>query len=187
MTANPTDFDTALDELRTALAGVDADAMDATCAALAKAGRVGVYGCGRERLQLEGFAMRMYHLGMAVGVVGDMTMPPLGPGDVFLACSGPGETTTVLTLMDVARKAGATVHLITAEVDGSAARRADAVLLLPAQTMARDQGPARTSVLPMGSVFEGALFVLFEVMVQRLKALRGETTETMRARHTNME
>ena len=39
----------------------------------------------------------------------------------------------------------------------------------------------------MGSVFEGALFVLFEVMVLKLKGLTGETPETMRARHTNME
>ena len=40
----------------------------------------GVFGCGREALQLNGFAMRLFHLGMPVSVVGDMTMPPLGAG-----------------------------------------------------------------------------------------------------------
>jgi len=53
--------------------------------------------------------------------------------------------------------------------------------------MADDQGPGKTSVLPMGSVFEGALFLLFEVMVLRLKAMLDVPAEAMRARHTNME
>jgi 6-phospho-3-hexuloisomerase len=39
----------------------------------------------------------------------------------------------------------------------------------------------------MGSLFEGALFLLFEVMVLKLKRLTHATTEAMRARHTNME
>jgi 6-phospho-3-hexuloisomerase len=39
----------------------------------------------------------------------------------------------------------------------------------------------------MGSVYEGALFVLFEVMVLKLRALKGATPEAMRARHTNLE
>jgi 6-phospho-3-hexuloisomerase len=39
----------------------------------------------------------------------------------------------------------------------------------------------------MGSVYEGALFVLFEIMVLKLKRELGESTQTMRARHTNME
>ncbi|RWK54475.1 MAG: SIS domain-containing protein [Mesorhizobium sp.] len=122
-----------------------------------------------------------------VSVVGDMTAPPLGAGDVFLVSSGPGETSTVLTLMQVAREAGATVLLLTAQGESSAARLADFTLLIPAQTMADDQGPEKTSVLPMGSVFEGALFVLFEVMVLKLKTITGMSSEAMRARHTNME
>jgi 6-phospho-3-hexuloisomerase len=39
----------------------------------------------------------------------------------------------------------------------------------------------------MGSVYEGALFLLFEVMVLRMKASLGVSPEAMRARHTNME
>ena len=39
----------------------------------------------------------------------------------------------------------------------------------------------------MGSVYEGAFFVLFEIMVLDLRARLGETAETMRARHTNLE
>ena len=180
-------FDAALGELSAVLARVDEARVDEACRILAGARRIGTHGLGREGLQMRGFAMRMFHLGMPVGVVGDMTMPALGPGDVFLVSSGPGETTTVLTLMRVARQAGATVVLLTAEPDGSAAGLADMTLLIPAQTMASDQGDAQTSVLPMGSAFEGAMFVLFEVMVLKLKAMLGASAEAMRERHTNME
>jgi 6-phospho-3-hexuloisomerase len=39
----------------------------------------------------------------------------------------------------------------------------------------------------MGSVFEGALFLLFEIMVLKLRDMLDVTPETMRARHTNLE
>ncbi|PWJ88844.1 3-hexulose-6-phosphate isomerase [Mesorhizobium loti] len=180
-------FETALDELGGVLARIDESRIDAACKMLASARLIVVYGCGREALQVKGFAMRLYHLGLPVAVVGDMTTPPLGQGDVFLVSSGPGETSTVLTLMQVAHDAGATNLLLTAQAESGAAQRADFTLLIPAQTMANDQGAQRTSVLPMGSVFEGALFLLFEAMVLKLKDLIGASPEAMRARHTNME
>ncbi|MHA6644903.1 6-phospho-3-hexuloisomerase [Mesorhizobium sp. A623] len=180
-------FRVALDELGGALARMDESQIDAACALLAGAGKIVVYGCGREALQIKGFAMRLYHLGLPVAVVGDITTPPLGKGDVFLVSSGPGETSTVLALMRVAKEAGATVLLVTAQPTSSAASLADFTLAIPAQTMADDQGAQKTSMLPMGSVFEGALFVLFEVMVLKLKVSRGEASQTMRARNTNME
>ena len=98
---------------------------------LAGAGRIAVYGCGREALQIKGFAMRLFHLGLPVSVVGDMTTPALGKGDVFLVTSGPGETSTVLALMKVAKKAGAQNLLLTAEPQASAAKLADFTLHHP--------------------------------------------------------
>ena len=62
----------------------------------------------------------------------------------------------------------------------------DDVLLIPAQTMADDRGE-RASILPMGSVFEGALFIFFEAMVLKLKERLGVSAEAMRANHTNLE
>jgi 6-phospho-3-hexuloisomerase len=180
-------FRTALDELGAVLAKVKEKNVDEACAMLARANRIAVFAGGREGLQIKGLAMRMFHLGMDVSVVGDMTTPPLGPGDVFFACSGPGETTTVVTLLKVARAAGAKNLVLTAQPQSSVAKLADFLLVMPAQTMADDQGEKKSSVLPMGSVFEGAMFVLFEVMVLKLKVLLGVDAEAMRARHTNME
>lgn len=181
------DFQVALRELGDVLGRVDQVQIDKACQALAQAQCIGVAGCGRELLQMKGFAMRLFHMGLPVSVVGDVTMPPLGKGDVFLVAAGPGELATMTALMNIARNAGAHNLLVTAEPESSAGRLADSMIVIPAQTLASDQGEAKTSVLPMGSVFEGALFVLFEVMVLRLKEHIRVPLEDMRARHTNME
>ena len=180
-------FDMALAELGAALRGIDPRAVEAACAEIATAGVVVLYGCGREGLQLRGLAMRLHHLGRPVAMQGDMAAPPVGPGDLFLCSAGPGELATVTALMRVAKAAGARVLFLTAEPATPAAALADLVLAIPAQTMARDLATGASAVLPMGSLYEGALFVLFEVMVNRLRAMLGVTPEQMRANHTNLE
>jgi 6-phospho-3-hexuloisomerase len=61
----------------------------------------------------------------------------------------------------------------------------DQILTIPAQTMANDQTAA--TLLPMGSIFEGALFLVSEILVLTLRDRLQETAATMRARHTNLE
>jgi 6-phospho-3-hexuloisomerase len=177
----------ALDEIAAVTDRLDAAAVESACAMIAAARTVAVAGCGREALQIRGFAMRLHHLGVRVGVAGETTAPRLGPGDLLVATAGPGELATVTALMGVARGAGARVLLLTAVPETPAAALADAVLAVPAQTMASDRAAGASAVLPMGSAYEGALFVLFEVMVLKLRDRLGVTPEAMRARHTNLE
>ena len=175
----------ALTELAAVAERMDEAALEAACARILGAGRVMLYGCGREGLMMRALAMRLYHLGIAVSMQGDLAAPPLGPGDLFFAACGPGDLATVTALAGVAKAAGAGVMMVTAEGAGTSLALADQVLLIPAQTMARDLGGE--SVIPMGSLFEGALFLVFEIMVLRLREMKGATAEDMRARHTNME
>jgi 6-phospho-3-hexuloisomerase len=181
------DFQAALAELGAAAGGIDAGEVDTALSHIANAKRIVLYGCGREGLQVRGFAMRLYHLGLDVAMQGDMSAPPVGHGDLLIVSAGPGELSTVTALMRIAREAGAEVLFFTAEPGTPSARLATAVLTVPAQTMARDRGPAATSILPMGSVYEGALFLLFEIMVLRLGDRLRVSPEDMRARHTNLE
>ena len=172
-------------ELAETVAAVDDSALEATVRAIAGADRVMLYGCGREGLMMRALAMRLHHLGLTVCMQGDMNAFPLGPGDLFLCAAGPGELSTASALCGVARDAGASVTVITAEPDGATSALADELLVIPAQTMANDVGS--DAVLPMGSLFEGAMFLVFEVLVLRLRETLGESAESMRARHTNME
>jgi 6-phospho-3-hexuloisomerase len=154
--------------------------------AILKARRIALYGAGREGLAIKGFAMRLFHLGLDAHVVADMTTPPLGPGDLLIVTSGQGQLPTAEALMDIAMTAGARTALVTAEPAGRAARLADVLAVIPAQTMAGDRGP-NVSILPMGSLFEFAETIFFELVIIRLRARLGETADTMRARHTNLE
>lgn len=176
---------TALRELEAVALAMDEKSIERTCQTLALARKIVAYGCGREGLMLRALVMRLHHLGLEVAMQGDMAAPPLGPGDLFLCAAGPGELASVTALMQVAQGAGASVLMITAEPDHPSPKRADHLLVIPAQTMARDlEG---TSTLPMGSLFEGAMFLVSEVIVLRLTTLLNQTPQSMRARHTNME
>ena len=176
----------ASDELSAGCAAVSEAELSALVEAIASARRIVAFGCGREGLMMRALAMRLYHLGCDVHMQGDMSCPPLGAGDLLLISSGPGRLSTVAPLIGQARAGGARVACITAEPQGPDPLAADLGLVIPVQTMARDQS-APTSVLPMGSVFEGAMFLIFELLVLALRPRLGESLETMRARHTNLE
>jgi 6-phospho-3-hexuloisomerase len=183
-------YDGALNELSAVFARIDDAAVARAIDLIANARRIALYGVGREGLQIKGFAMRLYHLGLQAAVVGDMSCPHLGAGDLLIVSAGPGQFSTVDALIEVARRDGAQTLVVTAQPQGQSARRADAVLHLPAQTMADDQAnstAAKVSVLPMGSLYEGAQFILFEVMVLRLRERLQVDPQAMRARHTNLE
>ncbi|WP_319530191.1 SIS domain-containing protein [uncultured Cohaesibacter sp.] len=179
-------YKNALSDLERVFDKLNDDGVDAAVETIAKADRIALYGVGREGLQIKGFCMRLFHLGLKAAMVGDMTTPPIGKGDLLVVSAGPGSFSTVEALMGVAREAGAQTLLITAQPEGVCGQAADVVLHLPAQTMHSDQGPD-ISVLPMGSVYEGAQFVLFEVMILKLRDRLGITPEAMRANHTNLE
>jgi len=158
--------------------------------AIAAAKRIVLYGVGREGLMMRALAMRLYHLGLDAHVVGDMSAPPVGPGDLLLVSAGPGDFSTVAALVGVARGAGAHTASVTAQPGGAVPQAADTVFVIPAQTMADDtpgDGAGGTSVLPMGSLYEGAQFVAFEVLVLLLRGRLGLSPDAMRARHTNLE
>ena len=166
---------------------VDPAALDSLVQEIAAARRIVLHGVGREGLMMRGLAMRLAHLGLHLHMAGDMSAPPVGPGDLLLVSSGPGALSTVGALIGAARAAGARTACVTAQPDGPDPAACDRVLVIPAQTMADDRGAAASQVLPMGSLFEGAQFLTFELLVLALRDHLGETAETMRARHTNLE
>lgn len=174
-------------EIRDAVAAIAPSGMEELTGALASARRIACHGVGREGLMMRALAMRLYHLGLDAHVVGDMSCPPVGPGDLLLVSAGPGAFSTVEALIGVARAAGARVACVTAQPQGRAPQAADMILHIPAQTMADDSGAAATSVLPMGSLYEAAQYLAFELLVLALRDRLGLDPLAMRDRHTNLE
>ncbi len=179
------DIDGAIDEVAAAVHSVDAPTLDAVAADIAAAKVIATYAGGREGLVMKGLTMRLFHAGLDAHSVGEMTCPAVGEGDLLILSCGPGNISMVEALAGVATKAGARVLLFTAEPGQPPAPLADRVVVISAQTMASDGGSA--AVLPMGSGYEIALFVLVDLITNRVRALRQESAEVMRARHTNLE
>jgi 6-phospho-3-hexuloisomerase len=176
----------ALSEVDAVFASVSEDTADRMCSEILKARRIACYGVGREGLMMKALCMRLMHLGLGAHVVGDMTTPPVGKGDLLITSAGPGYFSTVMALVGVAREAGARTIVVTAQAEGPAPRSADVVIELPAQTMANDRGgPA--SLLPMGSLYEAAQLVFFDLISILLREKTGQSPDQMRARHTNLE
>ncbi len=175
----------AADEIRDAVLRVDPGDIGGMVDEIAAARRIVCHGVGREGLMMRALAMRLYHLGLDAHVVGDMSAPPVGRGDLLVVSAGPGSFSTVEALVGVARDAGARTACVTAQPGGTVPRACDRVLTIPAQTMADDHAPA--SILPMGSLFEGAQYLTFELLVLALRDRLGTAPEAMRARHTNLE
>jgi 6-phospho-3-hexuloisomerase len=176
----------ALSEVESVFSGVAADAAGRMCDEILKARRIACYGVGREGLMMKALCMRLMHLGLDAHVVGDMTTAPVGKGDLLVASAGPGFFSTVMALLGVARDAGARTMIVTAQPGGPAPRQADVVIHLPAQTMADDRGGS-AGLLPMGSLYEAAQLVFFDLISILLREKTGQSPDQMRARHTNLE
>ena len=176
----------ALGDVARVVERLDVDAFEAFAQAIARSKTIALHGLGREGLQMKGLAMRLFHLGLDAHVVGEMTMPPVGAGDLLVCSAGPGDFASIAALTRIAKDAGARTAIVTAQPASNLAKNADHVLHIPAQTMANDQG-VTTSVLPMGSLFELSQMLVFELLVLRLREITGETAASMRARHTNLE
>lgn len=176
----------AVAELSHVIEAIDVAEIERFVDAIAGAKRIACYSVGREGLMIKALCMRLFHLGLDAHFVGDMTTPPIGAGDLLVVSAGPGDFATVAGLISVAQKAGAKVACFTATEDSSAAERADIRVLLPAQTMATDTS-APSSFLPMGSLYEGVQYLVYEYIVLILRDRLGADPDAMRARHTNLE
>ncbi len=176
----------ALSEIASVFKHLAAEAADRMCEEILAARRIACYGVGREGLMMKALCMRLMHLGLDAHVVGDMTTPPVGMGDLLIASAGPGVFSTVMALLTVAREARARTMVVTAQPTGRAPAAADLVIELPAQTMASDQGSS-ASLLPMGSLYEAAQLVFFDLISILLRERTGQSSDQMRARHTNLE
>jgi 6-phospho-3-hexuloisomerase len=177
--------DRALQEIGSAVRSVPGTEIDEVVDELLAARRIACYAGGREGLVLRGLVMRLFHAGLDAHYVGDMTTPAVGPGDLLVLSCGPGRIAMVEALAGVAGRAGARLLYLTAQPQNPPAQLADRVVRITAQTMADDRDSA--AVLPMGSAYEIALFVLVDLITNSVRRRRSESVEQLRFRHTNLE
>lgn len=175
---------TVLDEHRRVLAGVSEEETGRLLEALATARCIQVFGLGRMQCAARAFVMRLMHMGLDAHVVYDTTCPNIGPGDLLVsncAC-----TTIDYTVMGFAKRLGARVAAITADPCSKAAKLCDFTVNLKGQVHG-GRGYEIASVQPMASLFEQAIFIYEDVVVQLLMQKLGITAAEMARRHTNLD
>ena len=144
------------------------------------------YGGGREGLGLKFFVMRLMHLGKDAHWAWDDTATSCGPGDAFILSCGSGRYNHVFYTAEQAKKAGATVILITASPESEFAELADYVVYLPAAAFLAE-GDLVPTRQPMGNLYEQSALLLYDMFAIELKKIIGVSGEDMEARHRNYE
>jgi 6-phospho-3-hexuloisomerase len=180
-----TEADRALHEIADAVRSVPDAEIDVIVEELLAARRIACFAGGREGVVLRGLVMRLFHAGLDVHYVGDMTCPAVGRGDLLVLSCGPGHISMVEALAGVAKRDQARILYLTAQPENPPAQLADRTVQITAQTMADDR--RSEAVLPMGSAYEIAVFVLVDLITNRVRSRRSESTEDVRSRHTNLE
>ena len=160
--------------------------VQALCNAVVGANKIIVCGAGRVGMAARGFAMRLGHLGLRAFMVGDATVPSIGSGDLFLVCSGSGETQTIFDLVEIAKKNGAKIALITGNVTSRMGKLADVIINIQAPSKVKPVEGFK-SVQPMTTLNEQCLGIFFDAVVLELMSSMNETHETMWTRHSNLE
>nr|BFD81216.1 SIS domain-containing protein [Streptomyces sp. Xyl84] len=171
-------------ELDAMLSHVDDRTAAVLVTQLRDADRIFVAGAGRSKLSVEGFAMRLTHLGLNVHVAGDVTTPAVGPGDLLVVCSGSGETPTSVVMAENAAAAGARVVAVTANADSRLARGADLVVHLAEYSQDHETG---RSIQFVGTLFEQGALLYFDSLVLAYERLHEVDPQEMLAFHTNLE
>src|SRR5512143_1955726 len=85
-----------IDELTSAVAGIQAVQAEAFLGALRSHPRIFMLGSGRSGMVMSMFAMRLMHLGLDVHRIGESTTPAIHKGDLLIIGSGSGETESCL-------------------------------------------------------------------------------------------
>lgn len=152
---------------------------------LYKAKRIFLVGAGRSGLSLRAAAMRLMHFGLTVFVVGETTTPAIRKGDLLIAASGSGTTSSIVKAAGKAVGAGAEVLVFSTTINSILADYADLVVVLPA-AQKEDHGTT-VSAQYAGSLFEQALLLLTDAVFQTMWAEQETPAEELWKRHANLE
>jgi 6-phospho-3-hexuloisomerase len=147
--------------------------------------RIFVVGAGRTGLALQALAMRLMHLGFQVYMVGETTTPAIQSGDLLIAASGSGTTGSIVKAAEKAKSVQAQVFSISTTKKSQLADSSSFILVIPA-AQKTDHG-TDISQQYAGSLFEQAVLLLTDALIQTLWRMDGTPAEELWKRHANLE
>lgn len=148
--------------------------------------RIYIAGVGRSGLVVKAFGQRLMHLGFEVHLADEITAPAITKGDLLICCSGTGETQLTLFMSRRAAKVGCYTVTFTADEHSPLAKASNHVIKLPAPLSGERNGRLKTGQ-PARSLFEQALFLLFDSIVLKLIDVLRISRRKVTKRHANLE
>lgn len=153
-----------------------------------------VIGSGRSGFVGRAFALRLMQIGFNAYVSGETITPALSEGDLIVAISGSGNTTTVVAQVEVAKEIGAGIIAITSHTDSLIGNLADFIVEIKGRTKdeveidyVRRQITGEYNRAPMGTMFELSALVLLDSSIAELMERSGQSEIDLKRRHANTE
>ena len=168
-----------------ALAQLNPLSLERAVSELHAAKSVFVLCAGRSGLALRMTAMRLMHLGLTVHVVGEVTTPAIGRGDVLLVASGSGTTEAIVRSAKTAIDVGAIVITLTTATNSPLAGLSSVLVEVPAAE--KLDRAATKSVQYAGSLFEQAVVTIGDAFFHSLWLRSGRSADDLWPRHANLE
>ena len=180
-------IDSIFDDLSKTLHQVDVHQIEEFETSIVDARRIFVVGKGRTGLQMKAFAMRLMQLGLQVFVVGDATTPSIQPFDLLIIGSGSGHTESLIGYAKSALSNDASLALITGNLKSPIAKLSNTLVYIPASNFKSGEQIDSPPVLLMGSLFEHAIGLLFDLVAVQLKDKLERSEDIMNSLHANLE
>ncbi|MCS4541871.1 MAG: 6-phospho-3-hexuloisomerase [Euryarchaeota archaeon] len=192
-------FQIAMDEisehLKKVAQEIDTTKVDEMISTIISASRIFIFGAGRSGLVGRAFAMRLMHLGFQVFVIGETVTPSMKKGDVLIAISGSGETSSVVQAVQVANKIGSKIIGITSNIDSVLGKLANVVILVKGRTkldvdknyVTRQILGQRQPLSPLGTLFEVSVLVFLDGIIAELMEKLGKTEKDLKEMHPIVE
>jgi len=176
-----------LEGIQLLLERIDRKATQRLIQMVLRARRIFVTGRGRSGVLSEWLAVRLMQMGFDVHVPGQVTCPRISKGDLLIAISCSGTTTTTVDLARIAGESGAKVVALTAIDTSPLASVARYNLLLPVTDKDLEKsykygiGPCNNTL------FEQTLVLYFDSLVYCIMEREGISKKQLSKRHTNLE
>lgn len=149
------------------------------------ANQIFITAAGRSGFAMRSAAMRLMHLGFKVFFVGETTTPAIKKGDLLIAASGSGTTSTIVRAAEKAKQVEARIVAISTQEYSSLSSLADLLILIPAADKMNLQSSRSRQYA--GSLFEQFLLLLTDAIFQTLWEMGGISADELFKMHANLE
>ncbi len=157
-----------------------------------KAKKIYVLGIGHSGMFGKIFAMKLNHVGLHAYTVFDEINPPFEKDDLFIAISQSGETSTIISLVQKAKKLGGKVVGVTSVAQSTLGRLSDSLLKLDKYaervnfSALSAIGDTKNQNL-LGLLFGLNIYTLFYSIIIMIADKTGETPDSINSRHANLQ